>query len=30
MNDVFANERLQAGQLVKIAVSQPYRGKGAR
>lgn len=26
MNNVFANERLEAGRLMKIAVSQPYRG----
>jgi predicted Zn-dependent protease len=28
MNDVFANERLEAGRLMKIAVSQPYRSAG--
>jgi predicted Zn-dependent protease len=30
MNDVFANERLEAGRLVKVAVSQPYRSAGQR
>jgi predicted Zn-dependent protease len=30
MNDIFANERLEAGRLVKVAVSQPYRSRGAR
>ena len=25
MNDVFATETLEAGQLMKIAVSRPYR-----
>jgi predicted Zn-dependent protease len=30
MNDVFANDRLEAGRLMKIAVSQPYRSAGAR
>ena len=25
MNDIFANDRLEAGRLMKIAVSQPYR-----
>jgi predicted Zn-dependent protease len=30
MNDVFANDRLTAGQPVKIAVSHPYRPARAR
>jgi predicted Zn-dependent protease len=30
MNDVFANDHLEAGRLMKIAVSQPYRGGDAR
>ena len=30
MNDVFANERLEAGRLMKIAVSQPHRSGDAR
>lgn len=30
MNDVFANERFEPGRLVKVAVSQPYRGSAAR
>ncbi len=30
MNDVFATDRLEAGRLMKIAVSQPYRSGNAR
>jgi hypothetical protein len=30
MNDVFANDHLEAGRLMKIAVSQPYRDGNAR
>jgi len=30
MNDVFANERLEAGRLLKVAISQPYRSEEAR
>jgi predicted Zn-dependent protease len=30
MNDVFANEHLEAGRLMKIAVSQPHRSADAR